>query len=322
LSSLVIHHRSSWSTHRTQKSQTCCRLEAYGNEWAIAHKALLSIPTECEFVEQAGIRFIVRTVANLARKHEAQKQIPKASSNKDFNPFLPYEEDLFVANLSTTHLCLLNKFNVVDHHLLIITRAFEEQEDWLNLQDFEAMWMTLSEIEGLVFYNAGQAAGASQRHKHLQLVPMPFTPDGMRVPIESLLGTAQFTQFEHLGSEHLIGTIPGLPFRHALIRWKGERIAPLDAAKVTLEQYYTLLRATGLLKGEMTGTRQSAPYNLLVMREWMLIVPRSQPSFNSIEINSLGFAGALLVRNSEQMQLLKECSPLTLLQNVALAIAG
>lgn len=286
-------------------------------EWAIAHKALLSIPTECEFVEQAGIRFIVRTVANLVRKDEAQK-IPKASSNKNFNPFLPYEEDLFVANLSATHLCLLNKFNVVDHHLLIITRAFEEQEDWLNLQDFEAMWMTLSEIEGLVFYNAGQAAGASQRHKHLQLVPMPFTPDGMRVPIESLFDMAQFAQFEHLGSEHLIGTIPELPFRHALIRWKYE-LDLVNAAKVTLERYHTLLRAVGLLKGEMTGTRQSAPYNLLVMREWMLIVPRSQPSFNSIEVNSLGFAGALLVRSSEQMQLLKECRPLTLLQNVALS---
>ncbi|MBD2055652.1 phosphorylase [Oculatella sp. FACHB-28] len=287
-------------------------------EWAIAHKALLSIPTACEFVEQAGIRFIVRTVANLVRKDEAQKKTPKASSNKDFNPFLPYEEDLFVANLSTTHLCLLNKFNVVDHHLLIITRAFEEQEDWLNLQDFEAMWMTLAEVDGLVFYNAGQRAGASQRHKHLQLVPMPFAPDGMGVPIESLFAAAQF---ERAVSEHPIGTIPELPFRHALIRWEGEMASPLDAAKATLERYHTLLRAVGLLEGEITGTRQSAPYNLLAAREWMLIVPRSQSSFNSIEVNSLGFAGALLVRNPEQMQILKECSPLTLLQNVALAIA-
>jgi ATP adenylyltransferase len=50
----------------------------------------------------------------------------------------------------------------------------------------------------------------------------------------------------------------------------------------------------------------------------MLLVPRSQPSFNSIAINSLGFAGALLVRNQEQMAILKQCSPLTVLQNVAI----
>jgi ATP adenylyltransferase len=288
-------------------------------EWAIAHSALLPIPTDCEFVEQAGIRFIVRIVANLVRKDEFEKnsqisQASKASPDKDFNPFLPYEEDLFVGNLSATHLCLLNKFNVVDHHLLMVTRAFEEQEDWLNLRDFEAMWLTLTEVDGLVFYNAGQSAGASQRHKHLQLVPLPSTSEGVRVPIESLFGGVKS---EHSMNEHRVSTLR-LPFRHALIRWEEVAGSPVAAAQVTLERYYTLLRAVGLLEGEVTGTRQSAPYNLLATREWMLLVPRSQPSFNSIAINSLGFAGALLVRNQEQMAILKECSPLTVLQNVAL----
>ncbi|NJO76904.1 MAG: phosphorylase [Leptolyngbyaceae cyanobacterium RM1_406_9] len=287
-------------------------------EWAIAHSSLLPIPTDCEFIEQAGIRFIVRIVANLVRKDEVQKnsklsQASKASSDKDFNPFLPYEEDLFVGNLSATHLCLLNKFNVVDHHLLIVTRAFEEQEDWLNLQDFEAMWLTLAEVDGLVFYNAGQSAGASQRHKHLQLVPLPSPSDGVRVPIESRFGGVKS---EHSTNEHRVSTLR-LPFRHALIRWEEVAGSPGAAAQVTLERYYTLLRAVDLLEGEVTGTRQSAPYNLLATREWMLLVPRSQPSFNTIAINSLGFAGALLVRNQEQMDILKECSPLTVLQNVA-----
>jgi len=285
-------------------------------EWAIAHKSLLSIPTEYEFVEQAGIRFIVRTVSNLVRKDEHQKN-SKASRDKDFNPFLPYEEDLFVANLSATHLCLLNKFNVVDHHLLIVTRSFEAQEDWLTLQDFEAMWIALAEVEGLVFYNAGEAAGASQRHKHLQLMPLPFTPNGMGVPIEALFDAARF---EHSANEHSVGTISELPFCHALICWEDEVNSPLEAAKVTLERYHALLQAFSLLDGDITGTRQSAPYNLLATRKWMLLVPRSQPSFNSIAINSLGFAGALLVRNQEQMKILKECSPLTVLQNVALPL--
>ncbi|NJL40152.1 MAG: phosphorylase [Leptolyngbyaceae cyanobacterium SM1_4_3] len=294
-------------------------------EWAIAHSALLPIPTDCEFVEQAGIRFIVRIVANLVRKDEAQKnsktrQASKASSDptvsqdKNFNPFLPYEEDLFVGNLSATHLCLLNKFNVVDHHLLIVTRAFEEQENWLNLRDFEAMWLTLAQVDGLVFYNAGQSAGASQRHKHLQLVPLPSTSDGVRVPIESLFGGVKF---EHSTNGHRVSTL-GLPFCHALIRWEEIAGSPGVAAQVTLERYYTLLRAVDLLEGEVTGTRQSASYNLLATREWMLLVPRSQSSFNTIAINSLGFAGALLVRNQAQMDILKECSPLTVLQNVAL----
>jgi ATP adenylyltransferase/5',5'''-P-1,P-4-tetraphosphate phosphorylase II len=35
------------------------------------------------------------------------------------NPFLPYEEELHVRALPPHHELLLNKFNVVDHHLLV-----------------------------------------------------------------------------------------------------------------------------------------------------------------------------------------------------------
>jgi ATP adenylyltransferase len=50
----------------------------------------------------------------------------------------------------------------------------------------------------------------------------------------------------------------------------------------------------------------------------MLLVPRSREFFNSISINSLGFAGALLVRNGEQMDILKKLGPMTALKSVAL----
>ena len=55
-----------------------------------------------------------------------------------------------------------------------MTRAFEEQTDLLNLEDFAALWFCLQEIDGLAFFNGGKIAGASQRHKHLQLIPLPF----------------------------------------------------------------------------------------------------------------------------------------------------
>ena len=64
----------------------------------------------------------------------------------------------------------------------------------------------LQAMDGLAFYNAGQVAGASQRHKHLQLVPA-LGPHGLRAPVEGLMA----------------GTEPGetqltLPFRHAFVR--------------------------------------------------------------------------------------------------------
>ena len=46
-------------------------------------------------------------------------------------------------HLSPTHTLLLNKFNVVAHHVLVVTRQFESQQDPLNVQDMEATWAVM-----------------------------------------------------------------------------------------------------------------------------------------------------------------------------------
>ncbi|WP_138496828.1 ATP adenylyltransferase family protein [Nostoc sp. PA-18-2419] len=274
-------------------------------EYALKCRALLSIPTEFEFVEDDDVRFLVRILSNLNRKKVAkEKQEKQSTSGQEFNPFLPYEEDLFVAKISDTHICLLNKFNVVDYHLLIITRKFEEQESLLTLEDFTAMWACLADFDGLGFYNSGKSAGASQRHKHLQLVPLPLAPEGLQIPFEPLLKEAQF--------QNSI-TIPKLPFLHAFAPLNPYWVeSPLTGGQATLKIYHTLLEAVGL------DATQLSAYNLLITREWMLIVPRSQEHFHTISVNSLGFAGALLVKNAAEMQLLKEQGPMTILKSVAI----
>jgi sulfate adenylyltransferase (ADP) / ATP adenylyltransferase len=278
--------------------------------------ALLSIPTEYEFVEQGGVRFLVRILANLIRKDKAIEKLDKqaSSSDRNFNPFLPYEEDLFVEDISDTHVCILNKFNVVDYHSLVVTRAFEAQDTWLTLQDFAAMWTCLAEFDGLVFYNAGKTAGASQRHKHLQIVPLPFIPSEVQIPIAPLIASATF--------QDAIGTIASLPFVHAFARLDAiSDKSPLQAAKATLACYRRLLRRINLLDDRgITSDLQSGAYNLLATREWMLLVARSQEGFESISVNALGFAGALLVRDRQQMQFLKEYGPMNLLQKVAVPV--
>jgi sulfate adenylyltransferase (ADP) / ATP adenylyltransferase len=278
--------------------------------------ALLSIPTKSEFVEQNGVRFLVRILSNLVRKDEAKQKQDKATVNsgKEFNPFLPYEEDLFVTDISETHLCLLNKFNVVDYHLLIITREFEEQESLLTEADFAAMWACLAQFDGLAFYNGGKLAGASQRHKHLQIVPLPFAANERQIPIEPLLKSASFQ-----GTKGTVGTITDFPFVNAFTRFDSNWVkSPLEAGKLTLSRYHALLHAVGL---HSSDERQAGAYNLLAAREWMLIVPRSQESFDSISINSLGFAGALLVRNEQQMQILKDYGAMNVLRDVAVSNA-
>jgi ATP adenylyltransferase len=275
--------------------------------------ALQPIATEFCVIEDNNIPFVVRILANLERKEKAKKEETKKSLSlgRDFNPFLPYEQDLFVADISETHVCILNKFNVVEDHLLIITRDFEEQESLLTPEDFTALSSCLAGVEGLAFYNSGKIAGASQRHKHLQIVPVPLATTGTNIPLERLIAEATFNRG--------IGTIPNLPYRHGLCKFT----IPISPANVDCSSelsacYRQLLQYLDLMENDGKYPR---PYNFLATREWMLIVPRSAEVFESISINSLGFAGALLVKNQEQMEFLQSYGIMNVLKNVAYPIS-
>lgn len=280
---------------------------------AIQCGALQSIPTKYEFVAQAGVKFVVRSVSNLARKDELMPiQATRTSTGEGkSNPFLPYDTDLFVADISATHLCLLNKFNVFDHHLLVVTRLFEEQESLLTLSDFEALWACMAEFDGLAFYNAGKIAGASQRHKHLQIVPLPLATSGPAIPVESVLTVAS--------SRGPLAAIPRLPFVHALTRVDPKWMdSPRIVAERTRKRYLTMLHAVNLADSIVDGMgHRLGPYNLLVTRRWMLMVPRTKERCRSISVNALGFAGAFLVASVDEMQAIKDQGPMTVLEKVA-----
>ncbi len=270
--------------------------------------ALQRIETRIRFIEDEGIRFVVRAVSSLAAKNRQRIGDAEASGA---NPFLPYDEALFVAEVSDTHVCLLNKFNVIDHHVLIVTRVFEDQEELLTAADFAALWTCLAEIDGLGFYNGGPTAGASQRHKHLQIVPLPLAGEGPRLPIEPLLAKAPGGQ--------RIAEVPGLPFVHAFCRLPSAVPAASGTPPARLHALYrALLAEVDVGEVEMDGaSRQSAPYNLLVTREWMLVVPRSRECSEGISVNALGFAGSLFVRNDGEMRVIEAVGPMTVLRRVA-----
>jgi sulfate adenylyltransferase (ADP) / ATP adenylyltransferase len=233
-------------------------------ERALASGALQPISTDAEVIEDEGVRFVVRIASSLERK--------AAPLDARAEPLGDYEPDLFVAELSSTHYVLLNKFNVLPHHLLIVTRRFEPQEAPLSAGDFGALSSCLAQLDWLGFYNAGRDAGASQARKHLQLVPLP------EIPIEPFLAAG--------GS---------LPFEHAF--------APLAPRSDLHAAYRDLLRWDG-------------PYNVLVTRRWMLVVPRSREHFQSISVNALGFAGSLFVRNRAELELVRKTGPMKVLREV------
>ena len=277
-----------------ESGQLWARLQAQ-SEHGLQTGDLQPIETESVRIESGGLSFLVRILANLSRKENALKQQGKS---KPANPFLPYEQNLYVSDITNTHLCLLNKFKVVDHHFLIVTRDFEPQENWLTLNDFEALNLCLSEVNGLAFFNGGPEAGASQKHKHLQVVP--YSNSLPAFPIEKAIASAQN------------GRSPLLPFEHAIAH-----LAPTSQPHQRLDCYHRLLSQANI-NGPYTQ-KQSAPYNWLCTRQWMMIVPRTQERYADISVNSLGFAGSLLVKNQEKLEALKTIEPITLLQKVARA---
>ena len=273
---------------------------------ALACGALRPIETEQVEVEEAGVRFLVRVVSSLARKARQSRPAPGQPAA---DPFLPPEPALTVALPSQTHVGVLNKFNVLEHHLLIVTRRFEHQETLLTAPDLHALFLCMAQMPSLGFYNGGTRAGASQPHKHLQLVPLPLAQDAPSLPLGHLLAG---------GPTAGIGTCPGLPFRHAYGRLSRPAGPDPELVREAHGLYLRLLGALGIHGVPREGeVRHSAPYNLLVAGDWLLAVPRVAECFGSVSVNALGFAGSLFVKDREQLEAVRAAGPMAVLRAVA-----
>ena len=254
---------------------------------AVACGALEPIATSCETIPEAGIPFQVRQATNLVRKQKVTKQRPP-----DFDPFLPYEQDLYVGDAGDAHVVLFNKFAVIEDHLLIVTVEFEHQDRPLTAKDFAALARCWGSGD-LAFYNCGTISGASQRHKHLQLIP-GLGPEGRRAPIEDALDLEA-------------GRVLPFDFVH--------RVAPLpepaddpDATARAMKVVYDDLMG-------QTGADGTA-YNLLATQQWMMVVPRAHEHSGRTSINALGFAGSLFVRDDHEAEEVRRRGPLAVLDDV------
>lgn len=266
-------------------------------ERATRKRALVSLPTETTIVEDREIPFIVHVGA----LQDTKPQAPGGPNTvKNANPFLPPDPDLVVCDVAPNHLCVLNKFNVIRDHLLIVTRGFEPQEAWLTVDDFTALLSCMHDVDGLGFYNAGAVAGASQGHKHLQLVPLPLGNGPRATPIDAVVDSST-----GIG---VLATLPELPFDHALIRLGDDRLGA-GRANALYELYRRACATLGI-------DDEKQPYNLLLTRRWMLVVPRSREHWRRVSINALGFAGSLLVRNRSELHQLTRVGPLAALRSV------
>lgn len=265
---------------------------------------LLPIRTEQTSISDGGFEFSVRWVTSLADKDAARVEAVTRRT-PDFNPFLPPEPALTVAELGAAHLAVLNKYPVIERHLLIVTRQFEAQDAPLTAADFAALAQVMQAHGGLGFYNGGTTAGASQAHKHLQWIPPANGLQCFSARLPSVPGEVREDA--------------ALPWRHAC--------ASLDPGTWHLAEDWTrcgarlhdaYVRACSALDMP-SDAGPMPPYNLLVTRAGLTVIPRSREKCADISVNALGFAGSLFVRHPEQIERLRAIGPLALLTGVAMA---
>lgn len=112
---------------------------------------------------------------------------PKRAASPGFtaaDPFAYPPRSLFVADIGPSHYLVLNKFAVVPEHLILATREFRPQTGVLDEADLEATLACVRAYRGhgdglFAFFNCGEHSGASQPHRHIQLLPVARMREGL-----------------------------------------------------------------------------------------------------------------------------------------------
>lgn len=257
-------------------------------EAALASGAMHSFECALDYVADGDVEFVLRVATKFPPGETASGRGRHAPKLRD-NPFVDPEPDLVIGDLGPRHRAMLNKFSVLREHLLVVTREHAEQRSPLDEHDFAALALVMKDAEVLAFYNGGPEAGASQTHKHLQVVTLPLSPRHS-VPMDVLLERDPAP----------------LGFRHAFARLEPGQVSRPQAMVET----YRALHA-------QAGLQFPQPYSLLVTHEWMFVVPRSRDKFEGVSINSLAFAGSFFVRDAKQAQAIAAAGPMAVLGSVA-----
>jgi ATP adenylyltransferase len=258
---------------------------------AQASGALVPLATEVLVAPQHE-PFVLRRLLSTTPKH-LRRGGPKP------NPFLPWERPLEVEQLDSGHVVLLNKYPVQAGHLLLISATWQPQSGWLSADDWRGVAHLAGDTGGLWFFNSCAASGASQPHRHLQLLPRRA-------------GEASTPLAKEIERQLAMLDTPW-PWAYRLSR----RADPLGA---------TDLPALYLEHAEQLGLghphydpQPRHPYNLLFDDDWLLTVRRTQEHCAGFSLNALAFAGYLLATESSDIELLEREGPWSLLRAVAAA---
>ena len=213
------------------------------------------------------------------------------------NPFKPWDKILEIDSIGNGHQLILNKYPVQLGHILLITNEWKEQNGWLDIKDWEAIKEVNKDTSGLWFFNSGPLAGASQPHRHIQLLRRD--PSELSCPREKWILALNNLNYKN---EKFSKNIILKKFSKSL-------------NEENIHEIYKDLSYNLGLGDPRNDKKPKYPYNLIFTDRWMIIIKRKTDNLFGISINALGFAGYILVTENSDIKYLRELGPEKLLED-------
>ena len=233
----------------------------------------------------------------IIRQLDTHKFVKNKKIGPKINPFNPWDRKLEIDQIGNKHQLILNKYPVQKGHILLITNSWKPQDGWLDNYDFIALREVNDDTSGLWFFNSGPLAGASQPHRHFQLLRR--TIDQQNCPRENWFLNLNKNEKSNKKLKRNI----------IVVRLN-------NSAKETdiYQKYLKISKKIGLGDPQSNEKPKSA-YNLLITSNWMAIIKRSNDHIYGYSMNGLGFAGYILVTEKSDIEYLKTNGPEKLLEN-------
>ena len=233
----------------------------------------------------------------IIRELDTSRFKKKNSYGPNQNPFNPWDKILEVDKIGTNHQLILNKYPVQKGHILLITNTWRPQDGWLDINDWIAIQMVNEDTSGLWFFNSSPIAGASQPHRHFQLLRRDHGE--IICPREKW-----FLDFENNNDQD------SKLKKNAVV----SKFNFLDNSINIYNLYLELSKKIGL-GNPIDDEKPRFPYNILITNDWIAIIKRKYDHVHGFSVNGLGFAGYLLVTEKSNINYLKKYGPEKLLEN-------
>ena len=234
-------------------------------------------------------------------------QFPDLESKDHTTSDISPRPSLHIASILPSHDLILNAYPALrPSYLLLTTSPAHNQRSPLDRSDIHAAWTALDRLESgsdgqeyMMIYNCGQEAGCSRSHKHMQLFARPL----------------DFALFPDRSTDE----ISKVPYVYDLIRLSPSS-SNADIMACICRAYLSCLQRARAVLDVREG--EHVPHNVVLVRDWMLVIPRRKARVGGVSANAAGMLGLVWVREEEELAEWRRRGACRVLRELGVAVDG